>query len=88
MHTPSRAQKPSTPSSTIKKPMKLIDSHSGLMECIVCGSRHFASIQSGGRYYRGSWQCSSDFCPTKEAGGDVEVLSAKPSVLAFSKPRE
>jgi hypothetical protein len=66
MHTLRLAQKPSIPSSTIKKPMKLIDSHTGLMECIVCGSRHFASIQSGGRYYRGSWQCSWDFCPAKD----------------------
>ena len=42
-----------------KKVMKLIDPSSGLMECKVCGARHHANIkpQSGGHYYRGSWQC-------------------------------
>lgn len=49
-----------------KKVMKLIDPSTGLMECKVCGSRHFASLQSGydradgvTRYYRGSWQCQN-----------------------------
>lgn len=47
-----------------KKVMKLIDPNTGLMECKVCGKRHYASLQSGHdrkdgvtRYYRGSWQC-------------------------------
>jgi hypothetical protein len=41
------------------KVMRLLDPHTGLMECQVCGLRHFASIKpdSGGQYYRGSWQC-------------------------------
>ena len=39
--------------------MKLIDKNSGLMECRVCGKRHYANIRplSNGKYYRGSWQC-------------------------------
>jgi hypothetical protein len=39
--------------------MKLLDPYSGLMECTRCGERHRASVrpQSGGQYYRGSWQC-------------------------------
>lgn len=42
-----------------KKVMKLLDPRSGLMECRVCGARHLANIKphSGGRYYRGAWQC-------------------------------
>ena len=44
------------------KVMKLIDAPTGLMECKVCGARHWANLRSGGsgapsRYYRGSWQC-------------------------------
>lgn len=41
------------------KVMKLIDPSTGKMRCTVCGAEHFASIkpQSGGLYYRGSWQC-------------------------------
>ena len=31
----------------MKGPMKLIDRSSGLMECRICGSSHFASLQSG-----------------------------------------
>lgn len=29
------------------------------MKCEVCGAIHIASIKplSGGKYYRGSWQC-------------------------------
>jgi hypothetical protein len=54
------------------KAMKLIDANSGLMECRFCGSRHVASLQSGSdradgvtRYYRGSWQCGNERCPSK-----------------------
>ncbi|MFQ6023996.1 MAG: hypothetical protein ACE5NW_14855 [Acidiferrobacterales bacterium] len=42
-----------------KKVMRLLDPFTGLMECKVCGTRHAALIRpdSGGKYYRGSWQC-------------------------------
>ena len=42
-----------------KKVMKLINISTGEMECKVCGARHFACIRpdSGGKFYRGSWQC-------------------------------
>ncbi|MCJ7444717.1 MAG: hypothetical protein MUO26_09350 [Methanotrichaceae archaeon] len=42
-----------------KKVMKLLDASTGLMECKVCGAQHSANIKpdSGGNYYRGSWQC-------------------------------
>jgi len=47
-----------------KKVMKLINPHTGLMKCKVCGAEHQAQLQSGNdradgvtRYYRGSWQC-------------------------------
>jgi hypothetical protein len=50
------------------KAMKLIDPYSSLMECRACGTRHCASIKpdSNGRFYRGSWMCSNDSCPTNE----------------------
>lgn len=41
--------------------MKLDDScHNGRMVCRLCNSAHYASIRpmSGGKFYRGSWQCS------------------------------
>jgi hypothetical protein len=65
---PILAQEQSISASTMKRPMKLIDPNTGLMECGVCGSRHFANIKphSGGRFYRAAWQCSSDSCPTKQ----------------------
>ena len=42
-----------------KKVMKLLDSQTGLMECRICGARHSPLIKpdSGGKFYRGSWQC-------------------------------
>ena len=45
--------------SSRKTVMRLVDSSTGLMECPVCGHRHLANIRpdSGGCYYRGSWQC-------------------------------
>lgn len=53
-----------------QKVMTLLDERSGLMECTVCGSKHFASLQSGveradgvTRYYRGSWQCNNGCRP-------------------------
>jgi hypothetical protein len=56
-----------------RKSMKLVDPSTGKMECKACGSVHFANIQSGldradgvSRYYRGSWQCSDERCPTNE----------------------
>ena len=40
-----------------KKLGELLDPRTGLMECKVCGKRWLANIKSGGKYYRGSWQC-------------------------------
>ncbi len=44
-----------------KKVMRLLDQHTGLMECKICGATHWANIKpySGGKYYRGSWQCQN-----------------------------
>jgi uncharacterized membrane protein YdbT with pleckstrin-like domain len=43
----------------VRKAMRLLNLNTGLMVCKVCGSEHYASIKpdSGGRYYRGVWQC-------------------------------
>ena len=70
----------------MRGPMKLIDASSGLMECCVCGSRHFASLQSGleradgvTRYFRGSWQCSDENCPSNQKQWDEQKMrSEKP----------
>jgi len=42
-----------------QKVMELISPYTGQMKCKVCGSKHWASVkpQSGGHFYRGSWQC-------------------------------
>jgi hypothetical protein len=42
-----------------KKIMRLLDPYTGRMECKICGAEHLARIKpnSGGHYYRGSWQC-------------------------------
>jgi hypothetical protein len=57
--------------------MKVIDASSGLMKCEVCGSNHHASLQSGSeradgvtRYYRGSYQCSNEQCPSNQKEWD------------------
>jgi len=62
----------------MKGPMKLINASSGLMECRVCGCRHYASLQSGSeradgmtRYYKGSYQCSGERCPSNRKQWDV-----------------
>ncbi len=42
-----------------RKVMRLVDKHTGLMECKVCGDWHVANIKpltNGRHYYRGSWQ--------------------------------
>jgi len=63
----------------MKGPMKLLDASSGLMECCVCSSRHFASLQSGSeradgvtRYFRGSWLCSDEYCPSNQKAWDEQ----------------
>ena len=42
-----------------KKTAKLINPETGLMKCQVCGQEWAANVKpdSGGKYYRGSWQC-------------------------------
>lgn len=61
----------------MKGPMKLVNASTGMMECRVCGSRHFANLQSGylradgvTRYYRGSWQCANERCPSNQREWD------------------
>ena len=39
------------------KVMKLINHRTGLMECIICGARHYAAISTGGYFKKGTWQC-------------------------------
>lgn len=41
------------------KVMKLIDPSTNLMECKVCGNKHYANIAEGGKFKRGSWQCEN-----------------------------
>jgi hypothetical protein len=44
-----------------KKIMKLVNKHTNEMQCKVCGAIHWALIEpcSGGKFYRGSWQCQN-----------------------------
>lgn len=42
-----------------KKVMKLLNPETGLMECTVCGTRHYAQLRQGGKYFRGNWQCEN-----------------------------
>ena len=50
----------------MRGPMKLIDLHTGHMQCRVCGSEHYASVKpgSGGKFHRGSWQCVNKCAPS------------------------
>jgi hypothetical protein len=53
----------------MKGPMKLIDPNSGLMECLICGAKHYASLLPGGkRYARGSRQCPNGCKPKSQTG--------------------
>lgn len=38
--------------------MKLVSDNTSKMECMVCGSDHYASIRRGGGYCRGAWSCA------------------------------
>jgi hypothetical protein len=70
----------------MKGPMTLINESSGLMECRVCGSHHYASLQAAleradgvTRYYRGSYQCSNENCPSNsKQWNDCEQRFVKP----------
>jgi hypothetical protein len=55
--------------------MKLLDPGTGLMECKVCGATHLANIrpQSGGQFYRGSWQCQNGCSLERDALEGQEV---------------
>jgi excisionase family DNA binding protein len=59
-----------------KKVMRMLDRSTGLMECRVCGARHFANCGEGGRLLRGSWQCQHgctlDELDADQDGGDAE----------------
>lgn len=48
--------------------MKLVDPHTGRMECRVCGATHVANVKggTGGQFWRGAWQC-----PNRDAHGEV-----------------
>jgi hypothetical protein len=45
------------------KVMKLIDPETGLMECKICGAKHWVQIRpdSKGKNYSGFWQCLNGF---------------------------
>lgn len=54
--------------STMAKVMELIDPESGLMNCQICGARHYAQVKpdSKGKFYRGSWQCQNGCKPNEK----------------------
>ena len=55
-----------------KKVMKLIDPYTSRMVCQVCGSEHYANFKpdSGGKFYRGSWQCVNKCKLEDKKGGE------------------
>lgn len=59
----------------MSKTMRLIDSRTGQMECRYCGYTHWANIRpgSGGRYYRGSWQCERRTCNARAKSRQVTL---------------
>jgi hypothetical protein len=54
----------------MKGSMKLIDPHTGTMQCRVCGFKYNADIRPGGGFYRGAWQCSFEQCPSNRKEWD------------------
>ena len=40
-----------------KNVMRLLDRSLGLMECKVCGRRHFAGLREGNHIVRDAWHC-------------------------------
>ncbi len=44
-----------------KKVMELIDPHTGLMQCKVCGAEHHGHMKPGsdGKFYPQAWRCQN-----------------------------
>ena len=48
------------------KVMRLVDPHTGEMECPFCGARHVVNLRGGGYFYRGAWQCPNGCKPEQK----------------------
>ena len=57
----------------VRKAMKLLDPSTGLMQCRVCGSVHWAMVRPGGHFYRGSWQCINGCKLPEESNSGVRA---------------
>jgi hypothetical protein len=53
-----------------KEVMRLLDRGLGLMECKVCGHRHFAGLGDGNYNVRGAWQCQNG-CELKDSRAEL-----------------
>jgi hypothetical protein len=44
-----------------RKVMKLLNASTGLMQCMICGNKHWANIKpdSNGNFYPKAWQCAN-----------------------------
>jgi hypothetical protein len=42
-----------------KNVMQVLDRRLGLMECSICGRRHFAGPGDDRHYVRGAWRCQN-----------------------------
>jgi hypothetical protein len=51
-----------------KNVMRVLDRALGLMECKVCGRRHFAGLGDSSHYVRGAWECQNG-CELVEIDG-------------------
>lgn len=53
------------------KVMKVVNPHTGLMQCKVCGCYHSPEFRAGGYFKRGSWQCLNG-CKLEDLKSDQE----------------
>lgn len=51
--------------------MKVVNPHTGLMQCKVCGCYHSPELRAGGYFKRGSWQCLNG-CKLEDLKSDQE----------------
>jgi hypothetical protein len=70
---------------SMPKVMKLVDPHTGHMQCKLCGSEHFANLKHGGGYMRGSWRCVNG-CRIKRTGLNLGYRGAGDLNRAVAKP--
>jgi len=62
-----------------KTVMRLLDRSLGLMECQVCGHRHFAGLGDSTHYVRDAWQCQNG-CELKGDRSELQKSKRVPTL--------